>query len=83
MPAWVRSPLGEFLRFVFSPGVVEPVPKVERVPLKKKTQAMSPASESEEMPAMCDHAVDGSEKGDTTIDDIIAQDRRFTKQKED
>uniref|UniRef100_A0ABD2X626 Uncharacterized protein n=1 Tax=Trichogramma kaykai TaxID=54128 RepID=A0ABD2X626_9HYME len=38
---------------------------------------------SEEMPAMCDHAVDGSEKGDTTIDDIIAQDRRFTKQKED
>uniref|UniRef100_A0ABD2WS29 Uncharacterized protein n=1 Tax=Trichogramma kaykai TaxID=54128 RepID=A0ABD2WS29_9HYME len=34
-----------------------------------------------EMPAMCDHATDGSEKGDTTIDDGIAQDRRFTKQK--
>ncbi|CAB0042092.1 unnamed protein product [Trichogramma brassicae] len=27
---------GEFSRFVFSPGVVEPVPEVERVPLKKK-----------------------------------------------
>ncbi|CAB0030820.1 unnamed protein product [Trichogramma brassicae] len=24
------------------------------------------------MPAMCDHAADGSEKGDTTIDDGIA-----------
>uniref|UniRef100_A0ABD2X2F7 Uncharacterized protein n=1 Tax=Trichogramma kaykai TaxID=54128 RepID=A0ABD2X2F7_9HYME len=33
----------------------------------------------EEMPAMCDHAADGSEKGDTTIDDGIVQDRRFTK----
>ncbi|CAB0029815.1 unnamed protein product [Trichogramma brassicae] len=30
----------------------------------------------EEMPAMCDHAADGSEKGDTTIDDGIVQDRR-------
>ncbi|CAB0044252.1 unnamed protein product [Trichogramma brassicae] len=29
------------------------------------------------MPAMCDHAADGSEKGDTTIDDGIVQDRRF------
>ncbi|CAB0032701.1 unnamed protein product [Trichogramma brassicae] len=38
--AWVRSPLGEFSRFVFSPGVVDPVPEVERVPLKKKTRAM-------------------------------------------
>ncbi|CAB0035473.1 unnamed protein product [Trichogramma brassicae] len=28
------------------------------------------------MPAMCDHAADGSEKGDTTIDDGIVQDRR-------
>ncbi|CAB0041848.1 unnamed protein product [Trichogramma brassicae] len=27
------------------------------------------------MPAMCDHAADGSEKGDTTIDDGIVQDR--------
>ncbi|CAB0038511.1 unnamed protein product, partial [Trichogramma brassicae] len=44
--AWVRSPLGEFPRFVFSPGVVEPVPKVEWVPLKKKTRAMSSASEA-------------------------------------
>ncbi|CAB0036374.1 unnamed protein product [Trichogramma brassicae] len=44
--AWVRSPLGEFSRFVFSPGVVEPVPEVERVPLKKKTRAMSSASEA-------------------------------------
>ncbi|CAB0044122.1 unnamed protein product [Trichogramma brassicae] len=44
--AWVRSPLGEFSRFVFSPGVVEPVPEVERVPLKKKTLAMSSASEA-------------------------------------
>ncbi|CAB0044408.1 unnamed protein product, partial [Trichogramma brassicae] len=35
------------------------------------------------MPAMCDHAADGSEKGDTTIDDGIVQDRRFTKLKED
>ncbi|CAB0034883.1 unnamed protein product [Trichogramma brassicae] len=34
------------------------------------------------MPAMCDHAADGSEKGDTTIDDGIVQDRRFTKLKE-
>ncbi|CAB0039395.1 unnamed protein product [Trichogramma brassicae] len=34
--AWVRSPLGEFSRFVFfSPGVVEPVPEVERVPTQK------------------------------------------------
>ncbi|CAB0036598.1 unnamed protein product, partial [Trichogramma brassicae] len=30
----------------FSPGVVEPVPEVERVPLKKKTRAMSSASEA-------------------------------------
>ncbi|CAB0044013.1 unnamed protein product [Trichogramma brassicae] len=37
----------------------------------------------EEMPAMCDHAADGSGKGDTTIDDGIVQDRRFTKLKED
>ncbi|CAB0032344.1 unnamed protein product [Trichogramma brassicae] len=37
---------GEFSRFVFSPGVVEPVPEVERVPLKKKTRAMSSASEA-------------------------------------
>ncbi|CAB0033684.1 unnamed protein product, partial [Trichogramma brassicae] len=29
------------------------------------------------MPAICDHAADGSEKGDTTIDDGIVQDRRF------
>ncbi|CAB0036442.1 unnamed protein product [Trichogramma brassicae] len=29
------------------------------------------------MPAMCDHAADGSEKGDTTIDDGIVQDRRL------
>ncbi|CAB0042533.1 unnamed protein product [Trichogramma brassicae] len=28
------------------------------------------------MPAMCDHAADGSGKGDTTIDDGIVQDRR-------
>ncbi|CAB0032351.1 unnamed protein product [Trichogramma brassicae] len=35
------------------------------------------------MPAMCDHAADGSEKGDTTIDDGFVQDRRFTKLKED
>ncbi|CAB0034472.1 unnamed protein product [Trichogramma brassicae] len=28
------------------------------------------------MPAMCDHAAEGSEKGDTTIDDGIVQDRR-------
>ncbi|CAB0032874.1 unnamed protein product [Trichogramma brassicae] len=28
------------------------------------------------MPAMCDHAADGSEKGNTTIDDGIVQDRR-------
>ncbi|CAB0032086.1 unnamed protein product [Trichogramma brassicae] len=35
------------------------------------------------MPAMCDHAADGSGKGDTTIDDGIVQDRRFTKLKED
>ncbi|CAB0041041.1 unnamed protein product [Trichogramma brassicae] len=34
--AWVRSPLGEFSRSVFSPGVVEPVPEVERVRLKKE-----------------------------------------------
>ncbi|CAB0043855.1 unnamed protein product, partial [Trichogramma brassicae] len=34
--AWVRSPLGEFSRFDFSPGVIEPVPEVERVPLKKE-----------------------------------------------
>uniref|UniRef100_A0ABD2W995 Uncharacterized protein n=1 Tax=Trichogramma kaykai TaxID=54128 RepID=A0ABD2W995_9HYME len=44
--AWVRSPPDEFSRFVFSPGVVEPVPEVERVPLKKKTLAMSSASEA-------------------------------------
>ncbi|CAB0028406.1 unnamed protein product [Trichogramma brassicae] len=31
------------------------------------------------MPAMCDHAADGSEKGDTTIDDGIVQDRRRTR----
>ncbi|CAB0032935.1 unnamed protein product [Trichogramma brassicae] len=31
------------------------------------------------MPAMCDHAADGSEKGDTTIDDGIVQDRRKQK----
>ncbi|CAB0035213.1 unnamed protein product, partial [Trichogramma brassicae] len=48
--AWVRSPLGEFSRFVFSPGVVEPVPEVERVPLKKKTRAMSSASEAVKTP---------------------------------
>ncbi|CAB0038317.1 unnamed protein product [Trichogramma brassicae] len=29
------------------------------------------------MPAMCDHAADGSEKGDTTFDDGIVQDRRY------
>ncbi|CAB0027788.1 unnamed protein product, partial [Trichogramma brassicae] len=48
--AWVRSPLGEFSRFVFSPGVVEPVPEVERVPLKKKTRAMSSAFEAVKTP---------------------------------
>ncbi|CAB0038175.1 unnamed protein product, partial [Trichogramma brassicae] len=31
------------------------------------------------MPAMCNHAADGSEKGDTTIDDGIVQDRRFNR----
>uniref|UniRef100_A0ABD2WDN7 Uncharacterized protein n=1 Tax=Trichogramma kaykai TaxID=54128 RepID=A0ABD2WDN7_9HYME len=31
------------------------------------------------MPAMCDHAADCSEKGDTTIDDGIVQDRRLEK----
>ncbi|CAB0042534.1 unnamed protein product [Trichogramma brassicae] len=36
--------------FVFSPGVVEPVPEVERVPLKKKTRAMSSASEAVKTP---------------------------------
>ncbi|CAB0044399.1 unnamed protein product [Trichogramma brassicae] len=51
--AWVRSPLGEFSRFVFSPGVVEPVPEVERVPLKKKTRAMSSASEAVKNPDIC------------------------------
>ncbi|CAB0041094.1 unnamed protein product [Trichogramma brassicae] len=30
------------------------------------------------MPAMCDHAADGSGKGDTTIDDGIVQDRSDT-----
>ncbi|CAB0043170.1 unnamed protein product [Trichogramma brassicae] len=34
--AWVRSPLGEFSRFVFSPGVVEPVPEVERYHSKRR-----------------------------------------------
>ncbi|CAB0044003.1 unnamed protein product [Trichogramma brassicae] len=33
------------------------------------------------MPAMCDHAADGSEKGDTTIDDDIVQDRRPVKKR--
>ncbi|CAB0032704.1 unnamed protein product [Trichogramma brassicae] len=31
------------------------------------------------MPAMCDHAADGSEKRDTTIDDGIVRDRRCTR----
>ncbi|CAB0027807.1 unnamed protein product, partial [Trichogramma brassicae] len=45
----------EFLRFVFSPGVVEPVPEVERVPLKKKTRAMSSASEAVKKPrSLCE-----------------------------
>ncbi|CAB0030714.1 unnamed protein product [Trichogramma brassicae] len=43
----------EFSRFVFSPGVVEPVPEVERVPLKKKTRAMSSASEAVKNPDIC------------------------------
>ncbi|CAB0039620.1 unnamed protein product, partial [Trichogramma brassicae] len=55
--AWVRSPLGEFSRFDFSPGVVEPVPEVERVPLKKKTRAMSSASEAVKNP---DHLEEGA-----------------------
>ncbi|CAB0034124.1 unnamed protein product, partial [Trichogramma brassicae] len=40
----------EFSMFVFSPGVVELVPEVERVPLKKKTRAMSSASEAVKTP---------------------------------
>ncbi|CAB0038266.1 unnamed protein product [Trichogramma brassicae] len=37
----------------FSPGVVEPVSEVERVPLKKKTRAMSSASEAVKNPDHC------------------------------
>ncbi|CAB0030278.1 unnamed protein product [Trichogramma brassicae] len=42
--AWSLGRIFE-VRF-FLPGVVEPVPEVERVPLKKKTRAMSSASEA-------------------------------------
>ncbi|CAB0036052.1 unnamed protein product [Trichogramma brassicae] len=50
---WGKRGGGEFSRFVFSPGVVEPVPEVERVPLKKKTRAMSSASEAVKNPDHC------------------------------
>ncbi|CAB0043862.1 unnamed protein product [Trichogramma brassicae] len=41
-----------------------------------RQRVLKKMSNSGEMPAMCDHAADGSEKGDTTIDDGIVQDRR-------
>ncbi|CAB0038502.1 unnamed protein product [Trichogramma brassicae] len=51
IPRWAQIK-GEFSRFV-SHGVVEPVPEVERVPLKKKTRAMSSASEAVKNPDHC------------------------------
>ncbi|CAB0038271.1 unnamed protein product [Trichogramma brassicae] len=48
-------PTGRIFDGVFSPGVVEPVPEVERVPLKKKTRAMSSASEAVKKPrSLCE-----------------------------
>ncbi|CAB0036712.1 unnamed protein product [Trichogramma brassicae] len=46
---------GEFSRFVFSPGVVEPVPEVERVPLKKEDPGYVISLRSEKKVSQSEH----------------------------
>ncbi|CAB0035522.1 unnamed protein product, partial [Trichogramma brassicae] len=54
-PTGVGSiPAGRIFDGVFLTGVVELVPEVERVPLKKKTRAMSSASEAVKNPDHCE-----------------------------